>query len=91
MERVRLTVFFEVSPLSKTAEKHWDSNAFSTNRTSLAEHNYPIAEFQRTYCHPRDLLLLPVEHVQPLILIGSDMPLRGRIAVCTWLDWSKAQ
>lgn len=95
-----LTVSFEVSPLSKPNEKYLVSNAFSADGLSFAEHNYPVAALQRAHRHLRGLPLLPVDHAQPLLLIGSDMchlitPIQpivqdtpnGPIAVCTRLGW----
>ncbi|XP_077374267.1 uncharacterized protein LOC144016825 [Festucalex cinctus] len=94
------TVSFEVSPLSKPNERYLISNAFSADGLCFAEHHYPIAALQQAHKHLRGIPLQAVNHVHPLILIGSDMchlitpvqptvhgPPDGPVAVCTRLGW----
>lgn len=64
---------------------------------------YPVAALQKWYKYLHVLLLPPVDHAQPLLLIGSDMPHLlipvqpihagppgGPIVVCTPLGCKKA-
>lgn len=89
-----LTLSFDVSPISNI-------HNFRADGLSLAEHNYPVAALERTYRQLKDLPLPLVEHIQPLLLIGSHMshlitpiqpiqqgPQGGPAAVCTHVGWS---
>ena len=95
------SVAFYVSSLPKPEEKYHMRQAFTADNLGLAEHSYPVRILQRRYKHLRPLPLPPVDHAQPLLLIGSDMahlltpiepvqlgPPGGPIAVHTKLGWS---
>lgn len=95
------SVSFQVSPVFKPNKKVWIRNAFTASSLSLSEHTYPVAALQKRYEHLKGLPLTPIHRVQPLLLIGSDMPQLltptqpvragpsgGPIAICTRLGWS---
>lgn len=95
------SVAFYVSSLPKPEEKYHVRQAFTADNLELSEHSYPVRILQRRYKHLRHLPLPPVDHAQPLLLIGSDMahlltpiepvqlgPPGGPIAVHTKLGWS---
>ncbi|KAL4007047.1 ATP-binding cassette, subfamily C (CFTR/MRP), member 12 [Sarotherodon galilaeus] len=95
------SVSFQVSSPYKPGEKYHIQKAFTADALGLSEHSYPVRILQRRYKHLRDLPLPLVDHVQPLLLIGSDMPhllaptepvhlgpTGGPIAVHTKLGWS---
>lgn len=90
-----------MSSLPKPEEKYHIHQAFTADSLGLSEHSYPVRTLQWRYKHLRNLPLPPVDHAQPLLLIGSDMPclltpiepvqlgsLGGPIAVHTKLGWS---
>lgn len=68
------SVSFEVSSVFKPKRRFAIHNAFTATGLCLAEHNYPVSALQKAYRHLKNLPLPPVERVQPLLLIGSDMP-----------------
>lgn len=95
------SVAFYVSSLPKPQEKYHIRQAFTADNLGLSEHSYPVRTLQRRYKHLRNLPLPPVDHAQPLLLIGSNMPhlltptepvrlgpSGGPIAVHTKLGWS---
>ncbi|KAI7805208.1 hypothetical protein IRJ41_001894 [Triplophysa rosa] len=95
------SISFEVSSVFKPRKRFAIHNAFTATGLCLAEHNYPVAALQKAYRHLKDLPLPPVDRVQPLLLIGSDMPhlltpvqsicqgpIGGPIAIQTSLGWS---
>ncbi|XP_025763702.1 uncharacterized protein LOC109202593 [Oreochromis niloticus] len=95
------SVSFQVSSPYKPGEKYNVQKAFTADALGLSEHSYPVRILQRRYKHLRDLPLPLVDHVQPLLLIGSDMPhllaptepvhlgpTGGPIAIHTKLGWS---
>ncbi|XP_057181866.1 uncharacterized protein LOC130548853 [Triplophysa rosa] len=94
------TSALEVSSVFKPRKRFAIRNAFTATGLCLAEHNYPVAALQKAYRHLKDLPLPPVDRVQPLLLIGSDMPhlltpvqpicqgpIGGPIAIQTSLGW----
>ncbi|TWW54954.1 hypothetical protein D4764_09G0000030 [Takifugu flavidus] len=95
------SVTLYVSSLLKPEERYHIHHAFTSENLGLSEHSYPVRSLQQKYKHLRNLPLPPVEHAQPLLLIGSDLPhlltpiepVRtgppgGPIAVHTQLGWS---
>ncbi|XP_034555777.1 uncharacterized protein LOC117824414 [Notolabrus celidotus] len=68
------SVSFDVSPLCTPSQKYRIHRAFTAEGLSLAEHSYPVAALQKRYKHLHGLPVLPINHAQPLLLIGSDMP-----------------
>lgn len=95
------SVSFDLSPRCMPSLKFRIHQAFTAEGLSLAEHSYPVAALQKRYKHLRGLPLPPVDHAQPLLLIGSDMPhllvpvqpvhagpSGGPIGICTRLGWS---
>ncbi len=95
------SVAFYVSSVAKPEEKYHIRQAFTADNLGLSKHSYPVKTLQRRYKHLRHLPLPPVDHAQPLLLIGSDMPhlltpikpvqlgpSGGPIAVHTKLGWS---
>ncbi|XP_073718572.1 uncharacterized protein [Misgurnus anguillicaudatus] len=94
------SITFEISPIDRPTERYVIRNAFTAPGLSIAEHDYPVTALQKAYRHLKGLPLLPVDRVQPLLLIGSDMPdlliptqpvckgpPGGPIAICTRLGW----
>lgn len=95
------SVSLEVSSPLRPSEKYLISHAFTAEGLALTKHTYPVKVLQQKYKHLRALPLPPVNHAQPLILIGSDMPhlitpvqpvhagpSGGPVAICTQLGWS---
>lgn len=95
------SVAFYVSSVPKPEEKYHIRQAFTADNLGLLEHSFPVGTLQRRYKHLRHLPLPPVDHAQPMLLIGSDMPplltpiepvrlgsSGGPIAVHTKLGWS---
>lgn len=68
------SVAFYVSSMPKPEEKYHICQAFTANNLGLSEHSYSVRTLQRRYKHFRRLPLPPVDHAQPLLLIGSQMP-----------------
>lgn len=95
------SVSFDLSPMDRPSQKYRIHQAFTAGGLNLAEHSYPVAALQQRYKHLKGLPLQPIDHVHPMLLIGSDMPhllvpikpVRagppgGPIGVCTQLGWS---
>lgn len=66
------SVSFEVSSLCKPTERYRVPSVFTARRLSLTELTYSVAALQQRYQHPRSLPLSPLDHVRPLLLIGSN-------------------
>lgn len=94
-------VAFEISPINKPDEWYTISGAFTADNLELSEHTYPVQQLQERYRYLREIPLLPVDHVHPLVLIGSDYALLitatqpadmgslgGPVAVHTRLGWA---
>lgn len=75
--------------------------AFTAENLGLSEHTYPVKQLQDQYPHLRGIPLEPIDHVCPLVLIGSDYahlitplepvimgPPGGPVAIQTRLGWT---
>ncbi|KAI7800557.1 hypothetical protein IRJ41_006145 [Triplophysa rosa] len=95
------TVSFTVSPITNQHKKFHIQGAFTAERLGLAEQTYPVASLKKRYRHLAKLPFLPLDKVQPVLLIGSDClhlvtpiePVRlgppgGPAAVRTQLGWT---
>lgn len=64
----------DVPPLSEPSKKYPIHQTFTANNLGLSEHSSPVTALQRQHDHLRNMPSPTVDHAQPLLLIGSDMP-----------------
>ncbi|XP_055008882.1 uncharacterized protein LOC129408678 [Boleophthalmus pectinirostris] len=67
-------VSFDISPAHSPKSRYTIHHAFTADELSLSEHTYPVKSLQRKYSHLQKLPLPLVDKVQPILLIGSDLP-----------------
>lgn len=68
------SVSFSVSSSAKPKTKFEITGAFTTARTGLARHTYPMKQLKENYEHLSGLPIPTLTDVKPLLLIGSDHP-----------------
>lgn len=68
------SVSFRISPLAHPRRSFQITEAFTSQRLSLADHSYTISMLKRKYKHLAGLPIEPFEHVKLLVLIGADHP-----------------
>ncbi len=68
------SVSFCIIPFAYPKRSFRITEAFTSQRLSLADHSYPISMLKRRYKHLAGLPIKPFEQVKPLILIGADHP-----------------
>ncbi|XP_041855091.1 uncharacterized protein LOC121648781 [Melanotaenia boesemani] len=94
-------VSFQVSPKARPEIRYKIMRVFTAQPLSLAEQTCPVELLKAKYQHLQRVQLQGFNHVQPLVLIGSDNahlitpvrpvlrgPAQGPVAVCTKLGWA---
>ncbi|XP_005167247.1 uncharacterized protein [Danio rerio] len=95
------SVSFEISPADNPRQKYKIHHAFTADELGFSEHTYPVKVLMKKYKHLRGLPIPEIDHVRPVLLIGSDFPhlliptqpvhigpAGGPVAICTPLGWT---
>ncbi len=95
------TVSFTLIPKAHPNKSYIISQAFTADQLSLSEHSHPVKSLQRRYPHLRQLPLIQLNKVKPLLLLGADQthlitptqpvklgPPGAPIAIKTQLGWT---
>ncbi len=66
------TVSFTLIPKAHPTKSYIISQAFTADQLSLSEHSHPVKSLQRRYPHLRQLPLIQLNKVKPLLFLGAD-------------------